>query len=124
MTSEAPSPSIEVLSRRVAPGSAPSSDFTYSVVETGLLLRKGERRNDQRARTRLREGLVAEKPGRVIVDCRIRDRSKRGARLQLDKDRPLPKSFVLTEAGTRQRFWATLVWQTGRDAGVRLVPLD
>ena len=112
--------------RRVAPGATLSGEFTYSVIESdiGSDLGAGERRRERRLRTRLREGLVAERRGRTIADCRIRDLTKTGARLQLDADLPLPKSFLLTEAGTRRAFRATLIWQAGRDAGVRLVPTE
>lgn len=119
-------PRHEVVGRRVAPGAAPEGAFTYSVVLlpaaagwSGL-----ERRGDIRRRTRLRDGIVGERRHRVITDCRIRDRSRGGARLQLDKDRPLPRSFVLTDAASRHLYRADLVWQAGRDAGVRLTPIE
>ena len=54
------------------------------------------------------------------MDCRIRDKSRHGARLHLDKDRPLPRLFLLTDPATATCYRATLVWQVGRDAGVRL----
>lgn len=118
-------PGHDEIGRRVPAGMATRGEFTYSVVETAVVPKaRGDRRGERRTRSRLREGLVAERRGRVLVECRIRDLSKRGARLQLDKDRPLPKVFLLTEAGTRRAFWATLAWQVGRDAGVKLVPVD
>lgn len=114
----------DVAGRRVDAGSAPTGDFTYSVVAVDVRGPASDRRGERRVRTRLREALVAERRGRTLVDCRIRDLTKRGARLHLDRDRPLPRAFLLTEANSRRSFWATLVWQTGRDAGVRLVPIE
>ena len=110
---------LVVTSRRVADATLRGDDFTYSVIDPG----PSERRGERRLRTRLRDGLVTEQRGRPVVDCRIRDRSRTGARIQLDKDRPLPKTFLLGDMASRERFWAILVWQVGRDAGVRLTPL-
>ena len=108
----------EVAARRVT-GAPAADDFTYSVVEPDPRERRGERR----ARTRLRDGLVKERRGQVLVECRIRDRSRFGARLRLDADLRLPNLFILTDAASRARYRAVLVWQVGLDAGVRLVPL-
>ena len=82
-----------------------------------------ERRSTRRLRTRLRDASLAERRGRTLVECRIRDRSEHGARLLLDQDRVLPRTFLLTDAAVDTSFRATLVWQTGREAGVRLLPL-
>ena len=100
-------------------------EFTYSAVEVAPVGWTGvERRGDRRLRTRLRDGVIGERKHRVIADCRIKDRSRSGARLQLDKDRPLPRSFVLIDGAARSLYRADLVWQVGRDAGVKLTALD
>lgn len=115
----------EVLGRRVAPGVTARGEFTYSVVDVAPAGWAGqERRGDRRLRTRLRDGAIAESRHRIVAECRIRDRSRGGARLQLDKDRPLPRSFVLSDGAARLFYSAELVWQVGRDAGVRLKLLD
>ena len=124
MTSGAGRPHVEVAVRVGATKAAPTGDFTYSIVETDLRRPSGDRRCERRFRTRLREAIVAERRGPAIVDCRVRDLTKGGARLHLDSDRPLPRAFLLTEATSRRAFRATLVWQNGRDAGVRLVPIE
>ncbi len=117
-------PTHEELGRLVAPGERARGEFTYSVVEMAPAGWAGiERRSDKRLRTRLRDGLIGERKHRPIADCRIKDRSRSGARLQLDKDRPLPKSFVLTDGAARSLYRADLVWQVGRDAGVKLTEL-
>ena len=116
-------PGRDVTGRRVEPGQQRSDEFFYTVVVAEAPARAREQRRDRRVRTRLHEGVIAERPGRVLVDCRIRDRSRTGARLQLDKDRPLPRSFLLTDAACRSQFQATLMWQVGRDAGVKLSPI-
>ena len=114
----------DVTGRRVTPGEERSDDFVYTVIVAEPPARPGprEQRQDRRVRTRLHDGIIAERAGRALVDCRIRDRSRTGARLQLDKDRPLPRSFLLTDVACRSQFWATLMWQVGRDAGVKLSP--
>ena len=116
-----------VTARRVPPGARPGEDFTYSVIAVEAPAgaagagARDERRADGRVRTRLRDATLVEGRGRVLMDCRIRDKSRRGARLQLDGDRPLPPVFLLSEPATGTCYRATLVWQKGRDAGVRLV---
>jgi hypothetical protein len=113
------------IGRRVRPGTIISGEFTYSVIEAPVAQRpRSDRRNENRTRSHLREGLVAERLGKTITECRIRDLSRRGARLRLEKDRPLPKLFLLTEGGTGRKYWASLAWQVGRDAGVRLIPIE
>ena len=112
--------------KRVTAGTAAHGEFTYSIVDTTPVAPQqgGERRHEDRQRTRLRDGVLAEGRGRVVGDCRIGNRSKRGARLQLDKERPLPKSFLLTDPASHASFRATLIWQRGRDAGVKLTPAE
>ena len=112
----------EIVSRRVRPGESALGEFTYSVVETNLPVGR-DRRAHRRISSRLQEGLLAEGRGRVLVDCRIRDRSRNGAKLQLNVNRPLPPAFLLTDAASQTQFWATLMWQVGLEAGVRLVPI-
>lgn len=109
----------DVAARRVAAGDAVLGDFTYSVVEPAA----GERRVEQRLRTRLRDAVVGMRRGHVLVECRIRDRSRGGARLRLDAPCALPRMFLLTDAASRARYHALLVWQRGCDAGVRLTPM-
>ena len=98
--------------------------FTYSIIDTAeskiTLL---DKRDDERMRTRLRGGLVSNEQNRVITDCLIQDRSRSGARLRLAQDRPLPRRFLLSDEASQSRFWARLVWQKGREAGVKLVAL-
>ncbi len=117
-----PHPAVE--GRRLRPGEGPNAatgEFTYSVVAatwTGH-----ERRVAKRWRTRLRDGLIGERKHRVLADCRITERSRLGARLRLDTAHALPARFVLTDGAAREMFRAELVWQRGREAGVRLTPL-
>ena len=117
-------PLHEVLGRRVTPGTLPTGEFTYSVVEVAPGRASGDRRADKRQRTRLRDGTIGERKHRVIADCQIKDRSGTGARLQLDGDFPLPRSFILTDGGSRSIFRADLIWQDGREAGVRLAIIE
>lgn len=114
-TDNRPDRQHEVVGRRVPAGNSRLDDFTYSVVEM-----PAERRGPRRSRTRLREGLLSERPGRPPIQCRILDQSTTGAKLQLHDEHPLPRSFLLNDAAQQAQFRATLVWQKGRDAGVRL----
>ncbi len=125
-----------VTATRVAPGAARDGGdpdgFTYHVVTTvvpssrrnGGLTDGGqtgdERRAGGRIRTRLRDASLSETRGRVLVDCRIHDRSRHGARLHLDKACALPKSFVVRDPSAGVDYRVTLVWQKGLEAGVRL----
>lgn len=111
--------SAEVAARRVAVGDATLGDFTYTVVEPAA----GERRGEQRLRTRLRDATLGMRRGHILVECRIRDRSRGGARLRLDRPCALPRMFLMTDAASRARYHALLVWQNGCDAGVRLTPV-
>ena len=111
--------------KRVAAGAVSRDDFTYCIVDVAPVAPKGgDRRREDRQRTRLRDGVLAEGRGRIVGDCRISNRSKLGARLQLDKDHALPGSFLLTDPASHTRFRATLIWQKGREAGVKLVPAE
>ena len=120
-------PVWDVQGRRVRAGDAARSDFTYFVVEIPASDRPptnhppmNERRSGRRMRTRLHQGLIAERTGGPVIDCLIRDQTSHGARLQLDKHRPLPRTFLLTDTATRKQVRVALVWQVGRNAGVRI----
>ena len=117
-----------MLGRRLRPGETAPGDFTYSVIDADLPAGGGwsgrERRVDKRIRTRLRDAIVSERKFRALVDCRIANRSKDGARLRLLQSRALPKSFILTDGASRCLFRAVLVWQVGADAGVTLAAID
>ena len=123
----APQRTIVVTGVKVGPGPLDKhlqDAFTYSIIETAerkiTLL---DKRDDDRMRTRLRGGLVSDGQNKVIADCLIQDRSPGGARLRLAQDRPLPRRFLLSDEASQSRFWARLVWQKGREAGVKLVAL-
>ena len=120
-------PIVAVTGLKVGPGRLDKrlqDAFTYSIIETSdrtvTLL---DKRDTERLRTRLRGGVVSDGRDRIIADCLIQDRSRSGARLRLSRDRPLPRRFLLSDEGSQNRFWAQLVWQKGRDAGVKLVAL-
>ena len=133
MTEAGPATRRTVTATRTGSGrDGDGGDFTYYVVASEASTGEargpagrpagGERRAGGRIRTRLRDATLSEARGRVLAECRIRDRSRHGAKLELDKACPLPRTFVLRDpaAGTSHR--ATLIWQKGREAGVRLSP--
>lgn len=99
-------------------------EFTYSVVAAEPKpAQKLDKRGTARLRTRLRSGHLADRRNKIIVECLIQDRSRTGARLRLTHDRPLPKTFLLSDHLSETQFLAQLAWQRGRDAGVRLVSI-
>lgn len=116
-----------VLGRRLRQGEIAPSDFTYTVVEANIpepaRWDGQDRRVGKRVRSRLREAVIGERKSRPLVDCRITNRSKSGARLRLVEDWPLPQSFVLSDGASCCCFYAVLVWQIGADAGVKLVAI-
>ena len=111
----------DVIGRRVGAGHATAGECPNPGVTALAPTPTGARRADRRIRTRLRDGIVA--PGRGLINVVIRDRSGAGARLQLNEDVRLPPVFLLTDTALRARFRARLMWQAGRDAGVKLAPV-
>lgn len=76
--------------------------------------RKSPRRNI------FQTGVVYDADGNSVTECFVRDISATGARLELRKDVPLPKSFslALTSDGGVRRSCKT-AWQFSIVAGVR-----
>lgn len=59
---------------------------------------------------------------RSVIDCRIRDLSKTGARLVLPSTVGLPNEFDLVEAGTGISRYCEVVWRTLDAVGVKFAP--
>ena len=92
--------------RRVAPGATLSGAFTYSVIESDIGSDLGGRRATARNAACARGCARVSSPSGAAGPLPIAasaDLTKTGARLQLDADLPLPKSFLLTEAGHAPR---------------------
>ena len=91
---------------------ANAGDLTYSVAE-GKAARQpeAERRSDQRRRTRLRSGKVVHLDNAFIVECRIRERSEEGARLQLARNVEVPDRIGLFDDAERSIKTAEIIWR-------------
>ncbi|ADK99747.1 hypothetical protein [Brevundimonas subvibrioides] len=77
--------------------------------------------HDRRVQTRQ----PANDRGVVIVDgrevgCLITDHSDGGVRLRLDRAAGLTRTVTLVDVGKAQAFDATLAWQKGIEAGLKL----
>jgi hypothetical protein len=138
-----PRPRSPVVSgRRVERGHLMAGEFTYYSVVTsppvaplvaplitpmagpvrGAGATPAERRTDRRVGTRLREGIICDAGSRSRLDCLIRDLSRTGAKLMLGTTRALPRYFLLTDTASRTTFRARVMWQAGREVGVKLTP--
>lgn len=71
----------------------------------------GEKRRQQRRRTRLRSGKVLDRGNRFLVDATILDRSSGGLRLRLARDCPAPEFFHLFDDETGLIFSARIAWR-------------
>jgi hypothetical protein len=73
-------------------------------------------RTSQRRRA-LKEGKVILSD-RIVIDCRIRDISESGARLEFGAFFELPREFRLFIPSSNMLVPAELAWQRGQAAGV------
>ena len=80
----------------------------------------GDRRRDDRHRTRLRGGILRSRDGRRLADCVIRDRSAGGAKLVLTEERPLPLDLELEDEADHRRYDIRIIRRNGSEVGVVL----
>ncbi|PKR90603.1 hypothetical protein CXZ10_04365 [Pleomorphomonas diazotrophica] len=78
----------------------------------------GNRRREDRHRTRLRAGILRSRDGRRLGDCIIRDRSDNGARLVLTEPVPLPLELQLEDEADHRRYDVRIVRRDGQEIGV------
>jgi hypothetical protein len=78
----------------------------------------GDRRREDRHRTRLRGGILRSCDGRRLGDCLIRDRSARGAKLVLSEMRPLPLDLELEDEADHRRYNIRIIRRDGLEIGV------
>lgn len=76
-----------------------------------------ERGKSDRARTFL-GGMIAFNKRNSTMDCRVRDFSATGARVQLTNTAIVPDQFDLTIARKERSFRASMVWRSVNEAGV------
>ncbi|POF30159.1 PilZ domain-containing protein [Roseibium marinum] len=87
------------------------------------LARAIQRRLYPRRRTRLRPAKLAGLDNAFICDCMIRDISKGGLRLVLNRQTDLPEEFYVYDTAPKTLAQVQLRWRNGLSAGVvYLVP--
>lgn len=98
--------------RRPAAGGRREDPFEEGEVE--------ERRTDVRYRRVLLSGKILL-PGGGILDCTLRNRSKRGALVEVPSLIGIPDRFVLKIKATREDLDVEVVWRGERELGVQLI---
>ena len=78
----------------------------------------------ERRRTRLRPVKLASLSRRFLDDGMIYDRSSGGARIRRGSDRPLPPRLLVLDEVEMRLSPVAIVWQAGRELGVRFVGGD
>ncbi|NDW04865.1 PilZ domain-containing protein [Jiella pacifica] len=78
-------------------------------------------RLEARRRTRLRPVKLAGLSRRFLDDGMLYDRSRSGARIRRGSDRPLPPRFFVLDEVEMRLSPVVIVWQAGREIGVRFV---
>lgn len=81
-------------------------------------------RLDARRRTRLRPVKLASLSRKFLDDGMLYDRSRGGARIRRGCDSPLPPRFLVLDEVEMKLSPVVLVWQAGREIGVRFVGGD
>ena len=69
------------------------------------------------------QAMIYDARGKAIMACSLRNVSQTGARLELTKNTPLPRPFLLslTPDGSVRRL-CEAVWQRANTVGVRFTP--
>lgn len=78
----------------------------------------GERRSEERTRTRLQSGIVFGLAGQRLTDCLIQNRSTHGAKLLLPESVLLPLELVLEDEADHRRYVVRLIRREGREIGI------
>ena len=78
----------------------------------------GDRRREDRRKTRLRAGILRSRDGKRLADCLIRDRSAAGAKLVLTEERPLPLDLELEDEADHRRYEVRIIRRNGPEIGV------
>jgi hypothetical protein len=79
----------------------------------------GEKRREQRRRTRLRAGKILDCFKRFLTDATILDRSCGGLRLRLPRDIELPDRFHFFDEEIESIYLVRIAWRTRLVLGVR-----
>jgi hypothetical protein len=79
-----------------------------------------ERRSEVRYRRVLLSGKILL-PGGGVLDCTLRNRSKRGALVEVPSLIGIPDRFVLKIKATREDLDVEVVWRGERELGVQLI---
>lgn len=78
----------------------------------------GERRREERRKTRLRAGILRSRSGLRLIDCVILNRSPHGARLILPEPKLLPLELELEDEADHRRYHVRIIRREGREIGI------
>ena len=81
----------------------------------------GQNRRSERRRRVLKEARVILNGRFSVIDATARDISRRGCRLRLHHTIDLPRDFLVAFPSVGVERPAMLVWQKGRDCGVKFL---
>jgi hypothetical protein len=79
-----------------------------------------EKRSEHRRR-RLKAGSIIFNNMQCVMDCQMRDLSKRGARLSLNNTVGIPDEFQVTLPGVVEKRWARKAWMKLDEIGVEFL---
>lgn len=78
----------------------------------------GERRREERIRTRLQSAILYGRTGQRLTDCLIQNRSTHGAKLLLPEPVLLPLELILEDEADHRRYAVRIIRREGREIGV------
>jgi hypothetical protein len=96
-------------------------EVTYTVTDILTKPKGQDRRGPARKRTRLRCGKVFDQSGTFLIECRVHDRSPRGAQLRLMRLVALPRriKFFDDEQGALRD--AEVIWRKNGEIGIQFL---
>lgn len=80
-----------------------------------------ERRDDARARSRLRSGKLLDMTFAFLADCLVHDRSAAGARLRVGDADSLPRDLHFYDDETGSLRCARVAWRRGDEIGLHIM---
>jgi two-component system cell cycle response regulator len=83
-----------------------------------------ENRRSERRRRVLKEARIILNGRFSVIDCMARDLSGKGCRLRLHHAIDLPRGFLVAFPSVGVERPAMLVWQKGRDVGVKFLDAE
>jgi hypothetical protein len=106
-------PLIEAV--KITDGKARPDEVTYAIIKAAS---DGDKRAENRQRTRLLSGKVLNLDNKFLIDCQIHDRSAHGARLILVAKVKVPRRLRLFGDIDGVLVEADVAWQRGQNVGI------